>query len=172
MSDELVIRFAAIDDVPLIGYLAQQIWPGTYKEILNPGQVDYMMNMNYSPAALDRQISDQRHQFLIVELNEEPVGFASYSKVGQGIYKLHKIYVHPKTQGKGIGKALVDFIIEQLQETDPAAATLQLNVNRYNKAKHFYERLGFAVVREEDIDIGNNYFMNDYVMEKPVRVNS
>ncbi len=45
---------------------------------------------------------------------------------------------------------------------------LQLNVNRSNKARFFYEKLGFNVVREEDIDIGNNYFMNDFVMEKKV----
>ena len=44
--------------------------------------------------------------------------------------------------------------------------SLQLNVNRNNKAKEFYERQGFAVIKEEDIDIGNGYLMNDYVMEK------
>ena len=30
----------------------------------------------------------------------------------------------------------------------------------------FYEKLGFSVVGEEDIDIGQGYFMNDFVMEK------
>ncbi len=46
------------------------------------------------------------------------------------------------------------------------AENLILNVNRKNKAKTFYEKNGFAVVREEDIDIGKGYFMNDYIMEK------
>jgi ribosomal protein S18 acetylase RimI-like enzyme len=48
------------------------------------------------------------------------------------------------------------------------ATTLQLNVNRNNPAKIFYEKLGFAVLNEEDIDIGNGYFMNDYVMQKMI----
>jgi ribosomal protein S18 acetylase RimI-like enzyme len=40
---------------------------------------------------------------------------------------------------------------------------LDLNVNRNNQAKHFYEKIGFNVIREEDIPIGP-YWMNDYVM--------
>jgi len=42
---------------------------------------------------------------------------------------------------------------------------LQLNANRYNNAQHFYAN-GYGVIQSDDIDIGNNYFMNDYVMEK------
>jgi hypothetical protein len=41
-------------------------------------------------------------------------------------------------------------------------------VNRYNKARAFYEKLGFVVIDEKDFDIGNGYFMNDYVMEKKI----
>jgi ribosomal protein S18 acetylase RimI-like enzyme len=48
------------------------------------------------------------------------------------------------------------------------ATSLLLNVNRNNPTKGFYEKLGFTVIKEEDIDIGNGYFMNDYVMEKKV----
>lgn len=166
MSAELVIRFADLDDIPMIGYLAQQIWPETYGSILTPDQLAYMLDYIYSPASLTRQMSTDQHRFVIVELDEEPVGFASWGAIEPGVFKLHKLYVHQKTQGKGIGKALMDFVIEQVREEDPSATALRLNVNRYNKAKFFYEKLGFAVIREEDVDIGNNYFMIDFVMEK------
>jgi ribosomal protein S18 acetylase RimI-like enzyme len=164
MNDELVIRDADLEDIPTIGYLAQQIWPGTYQEILGIAQLQYMMDLIYSPNSLQQQMVKQKHHFLVVELDEEPVGFASYSPLKEeGIYKLHKLYVHPKTQGKGIGKTLVDYIVDQLPRK---ARALRLNVNRHNKAKNFYEKIGFSIVKEEDIDIGNQYFMNDYVMEK------
>ncbi|MGZ8545109.1 MAG: GNAT family N-acetyltransferase, partial [Flavisolibacter sp.] len=48
------------------------------------------------------------------------------------------------------------------------ATVLRLNVNRNNSARSFYEKLGFEMIGEEDIDIGNGYFMNDYVMEKKI----
>ena len=79
------------------------------------------------------------------------------------LYKLHKIYALPDQQGKGIGKFIINYISGEIK---PIGATaLQLNVNRYNKAKGFYEKLGFKVIGEEDIDIGNGYLMNDYIME-------
>ncbi len=34
-----------------------------------------------------------------------------------------------------------------------------LNVNKYNKAIHFYTKLGFTKVKDEVIDIGEGYVM-------------
>jgi ribosomal protein S18 acetylase RimI-like enzyme len=109
---------------------------------------------------------NQQHTFLMVEQEGEPIAFAAYSTVEPGISKLHKIYVHQKTQGQGIGKQLIDYIVGQLQTQN--IHTLRLNVNRQNKARFFYEKLGFEITKEEDIDIGKGYFMVDYVMEKAI----
>lgn len=164
MNSTLFIRSAGIEDINTIGYLAHNIWPATYREILTPGQLDYMMKLIYSPASLSRQILEQKHSFLLLEDDEAPVGFASYSPLADPlVHKLHKIYVLPNLQGRGLGKLMIDFIVEQIKSG--GATALQLNVNRYNQARRFYEKLGFRVIREEDIDIGQGYFMNDFVME-------
>jgi ribosomal protein S18 acetylase RimI-like enzyme len=160
------IRFANADDLKTVKRLAHEIWPDTYESIVGKEQLGYMLNLIYDEAALQNQLQNQHHTFLMVELDGEPVGFASYSTIAEGISKLHKIYVHQRTQGKGIGKMLIDFINDQLQSQH--IKKLRLNVNRHNKARFFYEKLGFAIIGEEDIDIGNGYFMNDYVMEKPI----
>jgi GNAT superfamily N-acetyltransferase len=129
--------------------------------------MQYMLNLFYSPASLRRQMLDDRHQFLIVEQGEEPIGFASWSGSEEpGVFKLQKLYVLPGRQGKGLGRSMLHYIFDAIR---PEGATvLRLNVNRWNKALQFYERMGFAVIREEDVPIGNGYFMNDYVMEAPV----
>ncbi|WP_205512054.1 GNAT family N-acetyltransferase [Longitalea arenae] len=158
------IRYATVEDLITIERLAREIWPVTYGEILSPDQLAYMLELIYSNSSLRKQLLDQQHIFLIVESGGKPVAFASYSTIEPGISKLHKIYVHPHTQGLGIGKKLIDHVIEQLQTG--GIHTLRLNVNRSNKARFFYEKLGFTVVKEEDIDIGNGYFMIDYIMEK------
>ena len=69
-------------------------------------------------------------------------------------------------QGKGTGKKLIEHIAETIRTI--GATILELNVNRHNKAKDFYIRQGFSVARQENIAIGNGYFMNDYVMELPL----
>ena len=160
------IRFANLEDLQTVEKLAYEIWPETYKDITPPGQLEYMLNMIYSNASLQNQAQNLHHTFIMAELDEEPVGFASYSIIEEGIAKLHKLYVHQRTQGKGIGKLMIDFIAGQLRTQNVKA--LRLNVNRNNKARFFYEKLGFIVSSEEDIDIGNGYFMTDYVMEKSI----
>ena len=126
-----------------------------------------MLKLFYSPSSLLRQMVEEHHQFLILEEEGEPIGFASWGASDRpDTYKLHKLYVLPGRQGKGLGKTMLHYIFETIR---PEGATkLRLNVNRYNKARQFYEKMGFSVIKEEDVPIGNNYFMNDYVMEVPV----
>ena len=162
----VTIRLANTSDLATVEQLAREIWPGTYGDILSAEQLNYMLDLIYNNDVLRDQMLNLQHTFLMVEQDGEPVAFAVYSTVEPGISKLHKIYVHQKTQGQGIGKQLIDHIVGQLRTQH--IHTLRLNVNRQNKARFFYEKLGFEITKEEDIDIGNGYFMVDYVMEKPI----
>lgn len=161
----LTLRRAYEKDIPLIRDMSMKVWPQTYSTILSPEQIEYMLGMMYSEQSLTKQMQD-KHEFIIVNDGNEPVGFASFSLVETGIYKLHKIYILPTLQGKGAGKFVIGEIVKAISRK--GGKSLQLNVNRNNKAKDFYTRLGFEIIREEDIDIGNGYFMNDYVMEKKI----
>ena len=168
MHHDIAIKKIGTDEIPLIVSLADRIWPATYSEILSPDQIAYMMELFYQPASLRSQMTDKGHQFIIALQENEAMAFASYSATKEaGIYRLHKIYVDPAMQGRGVGRQMIDYIFAEL--ISMKATTLELNVNRDNKAKLFYEKLGFRVVREEDIDIGNGYLMNDYVMQKSVK---
>jgi RsiW-degrading membrane proteinase PrsW (M82 family)/GNAT superfamily N-acetyltransferase len=166
-SPVLTIRNASISDISLIRTLSMQVWPQTYLPILTQPQIIYMLEMMYSPAALRRQM-DEHHQFRIIYNASVPVGFASYSEAEPSVFKLHKLYVLPVHQGRGTGKFIIGEIIKEI--TLKGAIALQLNVNRFNNAKTFYEKMGFEAIRSEDIDIGNGYFMNDYVMEKRLQL--
>jgi ribosomal protein S18 acetylase RimI-like enzyme len=160
----VTIRFGNADDLTTVEQLAREIWPVAYEGIVEPVQLAYMLDLIYNNATLRDQLQNQQHQFLIAESGGKPVAFAAFSTIEPGISKLHKIYVHQNTQGQGIGKMLIDFITGHLQSQ--SIHTLRLNVNRKNKARFFYEKLGFVIIKEEDIDIGKGYFMVDYIMEK------
>lgn len=158
------IRNADKTDVHVISLLAHAIWPDTYSNILTEPQLNYMLNLFYSEDSLRKQMEEGNH-FLLALSNAETVGFASYSHGSKvGVYKVHKLYVHPMLHGHGFGRKLLDRIIKDI--TPMGAKTLQLNVNRHNRAINFYEKYGFKKVGEEDIAIGEGYFMNDIVMEK------
>ena len=157
------IKKASIPDIPLIRQLTFKVWPQTYADILTKQQIDYMLSMMYSEESLEKQIKDGS-QFIFVYDDDEPVGFASYQEIKPGKWKLHKIYVLMSQQGKGTGKFVIDHIIDAIRKQ--GALSLELQVNRNNKAKGFYEKLGFTVRETINLDIGNGFFMNDYVMEK------
>jgi ribosomal protein S18 acetylase RimI-like enzyme len=159
----VAIEHASLKDIPLICLLAKQIWPKTYATIISKNQIDYMMKMMYSESTIKKQM-EMLHQFIIAYNSGIPVGYAAYSEVESSIYKLHKIYVLHKQQGRGIGKFVIEQIMNDIREKGGTA--LRLNVNRHNTAKVFYEKLGFVVTGIEDADIGNGFFMNDYIMEK------
>ncbi|MCZ2459249.1 MAG: GNAT family N-acetyltransferase [Chitinophagales bacterium] len=161
----LKIREATVNDIALIRELTSRVWPQTYAAILSDKQIDYMLDMMYSEPSLKKQM-EEGAQFIIAYYDQEPVGFASYQQTGPEVFKLHKIYVLLSQQGKGVGKFIINYITDKIKAQN--AKALQLQVNRFNKAKDFYEKLGFVILYEADFDIGNGFFMNDYVMEKKI----
>lgn len=163
MSDSLQIRKATAADIPLIRELVFKIWPQTYAAILSQDKIGYMLEYMYSESSLEKQMNEGS-EFIIIYDQEEPIGYAAYLPKSPVVYKLDKIYVLPTLQGKGVGKFIINYVIDEIKKR--GATVLQLQVYRQNKARYFYEKLGFVIIEEKDFDIGNGFFMNDYVMEK------
>ncbi|SFF05587.1 GNAT family N-acetyltransferase [Spirosoma endophyticum] len=163
---------ATDQELPIIRDIAYQTWPTTFGEILSPAQIRYMLDMMYSLDSLKRQISEQKHVFLLAQETDSKayLGYVSYEfdYKSQSKTKIHKIYLLPASQGKGVGRLLIDKVAELAAEH--RNSTVSLNVNRYNKAIQFYERMGFNVIDNETIDIGDGFLMEDFVMEKPLNV--
>lgn len=156
------------NQLPIIKDLAYAIWPSTYGDILSNAQLEYMLDSFYSIANLEKQM-DNGQVFELLFEDTNAIGFVAYElncnfdNLSQPLTKIHKIYLLPETQGKGFGKFMIDEIVKVAKRNNQKGVFL--NVNKYNKAKFFYEKLGFVISKEEVIDIGNGYVMDDYVME-------
>jgi ribosomal protein S18 acetylase RimI-like enzyme len=103
---------------------------------------------------------------LLAKEENVALDFASYEHHynQKAVTRIHKIYILPQTQGKGIGKLLIDTIGNLAKKNQSIA--LSLNVNRSNNALIFYKKIGFEIVGEEDIELEHGYLMEDYIMEK------
>ena len=164
----IVIQRNTDENFTSIRAIAAAVWPIAYSPIMSQEQLDYMMEMMYSIPSLQLQANEKKHRFILAIEKETVLGFASYefnySKKPK--IKIHKIYILSNHQGKGIGKALINFIANEANERHQKG--LILNVNKKNKAIRFYESIGFTISNEEVIDIGNGYVMDDFVMEKEI----
>ncbi|WPR70396.1 GNAT family N-acetyltransferase [Flavobacterium sp. NG2] len=162
----VVIVPASILDFAVIEAIARKTWPLAYGQILSEEQMEYMLDSFYSVEKLKENVAQSGHYFVLAKDDNAVVGFASFEHDynGEKATKIHKLYLLPETQGKGMGKKIVDYIADSALKAK--SQSLLLNVNRFNKALFFYQKIGFSIIREEDIDIGQGYLMEDYVMEK------
>ena len=159
----ILIKEASVSHIKIIQDLAEKTWWDTYSTILSKEQIQYMLSEMYSEKALKKNIELQNQTFLILYSDTIAKGFAGYGITDEtnSLAKLYKLYVDPADKGKGYGKQLVYEVKQRLKSS--GIHLLELNVNRYNPAKAFYKKLGFEVIAEEDIAIGN-FWMNDYIM--------
>src|SRR5690349_9728389 len=102
------------EDIPVIRQLAEVVWRPTYTPIVGAEQIEYMLDMIYSAEAMSRQM-EEGQVFLLLRDEGTAKGFAAYSRIMEGVYKLNKIYVDTRQQGKGYGKALLDVVIEEVR---------------------------------------------------------
>ena len=156
-----MIRTANSTDIPIIRSIAENTWPDAYSNILSPEQLPYMLNLMYSDDALQHQMKNG-HQFYIAVINEKPIGFASVSNEGNNVFQLNKLYILPNTQKTGVGKSLIQIIIEHAKQN--GGAQIMLRVNKQNKAKLFYERQGFRILNESILELEHGFVMDDYIM--------
>lgn len=157
--DSLSLKLAQPKDIQTIYRLAEKIWHYHYVPIIGSEQVEYMLARMYSDTSLKEQMVDQHHLFHLLFEGNLPVGFIAIS--GEKDYFLHKFYIDQDVQSKGYGK----WVFEEILRLHPDIQSLTLTVNRKNyKSINFYFKLGFKIDRIEDFDIGDGYYMNDFIM--------
>jgi ribosomal protein S18 acetylase RimI-like enzyme len=93
--------------------------------------------------------------------DERETGFISISTRDNRDFFLHKFYILQENQNIGLGTEVFKKLFEELYKPE----TIRLTVNRQNyKSINFYFKLGFKIEKVAEFDIGDGYFMNDFVM--------
>ena len=158
---DLTFREISTDtELKELALLAHRIWNDHYPPIIGQKQVDFMLERMYSLESLKDQIYNNNNIFICAFLRSEMVGFISYSKTNEDDYIIHKLYVNTKLHKRGIGRSLFSHVFGNMEFN-----TIRLTVNRQNyTAINFYFRIGFIIEKIIDIDIGEGFFMNDFVM--------
>lgn len=180
--NQMMLRPATLSDRALIRSISERTWPSTYGHIISQEQIDFMLDWMYSDASLEKQMNTGC-AFYIASIKKEneqwdEIGFCSVSPEDEKekeeennntekaeeskAHKLNKLYVLPSAQGTGAGKALLNQAIEVAKAAGSSSIFLQ--VNKHNNAYSFYLKQGFIKEAEFKFDIGNGFYMDDYVM--------
>lgn len=152
-------------DFQVIEKLADTIWREYYIPIVGKPQIDYMLNKFQSVKAMETQTANG-YEYYTVFHEELPVGYMSIKPETEHLF-LSKIYILSTYRGKGIGKRMMQFVLEKAKKYH--LNKIRLTVNKYNtNSIKAYEKMGFKNVGDIVIDIGNGFVMDDFVMVKVI----
>lgn len=140
--------------------MATEILRDYYDPIIGKAQNDYMLDMFQSADAIRNQLDHGYRYFFVRDDDRKDLGFFAFYPRGNALY-LSKFYLYKDQRGKGYARPILEFLKAQAKELD--RNRIELNVNRNNDTRFIYEKLGFTVAREEKNDIGNGFYMDDYV---------
>lgn len=159
------IQKATEEDLTLIREVADKSWRANYPAIISGEQIEYMLNLMYSEAALDKDFHNVNfNYYLILDESDEAVGILGYENSYQhNITKLHRLYLLKEAKGKGYGKYAMDFLKNEVEKS--LDSSIILNVNKENPAFKFYKSQGFEIYKEAIVEIGSGFVMDDYLME-------
>jgi len=145
-----------------ISILAEEIWHQHFTPIIGKEQVIYMVDKFQSFPAIKTQIENGYEYFQIYNGDT----FAGYTGVHEenGSLFLSKLYLHESQRGQHLSTKALQFLITLCKERNLDKIWLTCNRNNSHTLA-VYAHLGFETVREEKADIGNGFYMDDYILE-------
>lgn len=154
---------ASEKDVPLLVSLASDIWKEHYTSLIGEAQVSYMIRKFQSEHIFHQQITSAEYTYYIICYDEKPVGYFGITPEDDCIF-LSKLYVQKEYRRKGLAKEALKIITDTAQSLHLSKIRLTVNKRNANSIQA-YLHLGFIKTADIVTDIGNGFFMDDYIME-------
>ena len=166
MSLNIEIKKISEDEIPILSELATSILREHFDPIIGKAQNDYMLEKFQSISAIKEQFK-KGYLYYWVKYENKNIGFLGFFPVENKLY-LSKFYLLKEYKRKKISKKMLEFLINYAK--DRKLISIYLNINKYNDlATNVYKHLGFVIIREEKNDIGNGYYMDDFVFEYTIK---
>ncbi len=147
-----------------IAELADEIWHECFVGIISNGQIDYMVEKFQSLNAMTEQIENQHYSYFAVREDGGLCGYIGVKPEEDDRFFLSKLYLHKNSRGKGISSLMLAKVFDEARNN--GKKRVYLTVNKHNdRAVAVYKKTGFVTVDKTVTDIGNNYVMDDFIME-------
>ena len=166
MSDEKVKRIDSPEEIDLLEKTAREIWNEYFPFLLEQEQIDYMLDKFLSKPILMKQLNEDYEYYFLVNNEDSILGFFVIHPEEEKLF-LSKIYLKENARNQGLSNIMFDFIENRTREL--GLDKIYLTVNKYNKLPiNVYKYKGFHTVDSVVTDIGNGFFMDDFIMEKEI----
>ncbi len=170
------VRKVRKEDVEALSTLARACFTDTFGHLYSNENLVQHMDKTCSAAFFDEAMGQDR--IVLAEDDTEIgvlLGYIKYGAVGlpvddlpENAWEIQRLYIHPKHQGKAIGRKLMDVALAEM--ADKQVEHIYLSVYEDNvRAQKFYQSYGFAAVGEYDYYVGT-HIDREYIMYKKLEI--
>jgi len=160
---DLILRDATSADIPAISHLATDSFIAKFGDLYSAENLGAFLAENLSEAAIAAELANPSRVYQLAEADGRLVGYCKIGLTcgfpeharGAKVMELKQLYAASDATGMGIGKAMMDWAMDQFAQR--GADEAQLSVYAYNDGAHrFYHRYGFAKVADITFKVGDH----------------
>ena len=149
VTENIYLRLVLSSDTAALFSLMKEIYPLAYSHLWTD-EGDWYVNAQYSKEPILKELLEEKSEDYFILFNDVIIGnfrfiwdekLAGLSEEKQ--VKLHRIYLHPKTQRNGIGKILLAWLDAKAIEKKYKVIWLDA-MNAQPQAFQFYKKLGYV----------------------------
>ena len=129
-----------------------------YRDLMKPLTVELLGRWNEPGQKRVVELALTQEGTSIIVIDGSDVGWLQVGESSDAIY-LGQLYLAPELQNRGIGTAIVTELRDKARQ---AGKALTLDVMKNNRARFFYERLGFQVIGQSEYKLKMRWLANEY----------
>jgi ribosomal protein S18 acetylase RimI-like enzyme len=148
ITNHIKLQKITLDDSKDLYTLMKEVYPHAYQHFWKDNG-DWYVNSQYSKKNIEKELLEPKADYFFVVFKDEVIGNFRVlwdEKLkgfeGKKTVKLHRIYLHPKTQGNGIGKILLRWLENKATEKGYEFIWLDA-MDEQPQAFQFYKKQGY-----------------------------
>ena len=158
ISEHLQLQEICLNDQSKLLNLVTRIYTPVYKHLWKKNDCSWYLNKFYGYENLQKELSEKDSEYYFVVFKSQYVGILKihFDKPLEGYKRqsnvyLHRIFLGYEAQGKGVGKALFDWIEKKTKAKDRTSIWLKA-MDTQQQALRFYTKLGYENVGKTILD--------------------
>lgn len=158
----LIVRDVKFEDLEQVVDIQVRAWQTAYKGIIDD---KYLESMDKSKRLEKRKKDYMQNRFIVAELDNKIVGFCRFiennsfsSNIKNIDSEIMALYVEPNLKRNGIGKALFDYVKNDLKSQNKKHMIIWC-LKENMPSRMFYEKMGGNIIGEKEFYLEENTYI-------------
>lgn len=169
----ILIKSCTSENLRELQDISYETFNETFKDQNTPENMNAYLEQAFNIKQLEKELSNRSSQFFFVYFNQEVAGYlkvnrndAQSEKMGDETIEIERIYIRSKFQKHGLGRFLLNKVIEIATESHIRKIWLGVWEKNEN-AIAFYKKMGFVQTGSHSFFMGDEEQV-DFIMTKTI----